>query len=310
MIRIVRPASVALLGVALTTAPLLAGCADTGAGSGSGSASATTSASDASASATPSWTRPADPEDLLLQLSRGGGLVPPSIGLGLFPEFSLYADGTLITRGAQTEQYPYPALPPVLVQQVDPADLGTVMAAVSAQLTGLPEDLGTPQTADVPGLAVIWDDQGTDEVVRAFSYGVGDESAGPGMTQEQVDARAKVRAVVLLADDLAAGTVDGVTVSSAEAYRPDAWLVYSTPYEEPSGDLPAQQELPWPGPALSGTDVGPGYGCRVVEGDAADTVTDALADAVVTTPWIDGGQRWTVVVRPLLPGDPRACPDY
>jgi hypothetical protein len=48
--------------------------------------------------------------------------------------------------------------------------------------------------------------------------------------------------------------------------------------------------------------------CVLVAGDAVRPVLDAARDANWATPWLSGGYRWLVNVRPLLP-DESGCAD-
>jgi hypothetical protein len=67
----------------------------------------------------------------------------------------------------------------------------------------------------------------------------------------------------------------------------------------------------WPGPPLPGDELRTGLDlyCVAAEGEAADAVLDAAADATVETVWKnpDGG-RWALTLRPLLPHE-TGCAD-
>jgi hypothetical protein len=55
---------------------------------------------------------------------------------------------------------------------------------------------------------------------------------------------------------------------------------------------------------------GNGTRCLVVEGEAAATWLAELEAANQNTQWTDDGdRRFTVLARPLLPGEAAACPD-
>jgi hypothetical protein len=71
-----------------------------------------------------------------------------------------------------------------------------------------------------------------------------------------------------------------------------------------------QPERAWPGPTLPGKpfDMASEMSCVLVTGDAVKAVLDAARDAHGSTPWLSGGQRWLLHVRPLLP-DESGCAD-
>lgn len=271
----------------VVAAALLAGCAAPGGGSSSGSPASTAA--------------PVDLEQAVLTIERVGGLVPENLRHEV-PLLSMWTDGLIVQPGAQIEIYPPPALPAVMSSQVDPAAMPGVLATVSDGLAGLADDFGTPPTADVPATVVTWrSDEGAAQTWTAASLGVGDEEPAPGLTAEQILNREQLTRVVDYALAVAAGSVETVPVTDTGAFAPAAWAVWSAPYV-PVGDQP-QEPQKWPGPPL-------GEGCQVVTGPAATEVTAALTAANALTPWRSGGQRWSVTVRPMLPGEPTtSCPE-
>jgi hypothetical protein len=64
----------------------------------------------------------------------------------------------------------------------------------------------------------------------------------------------------------------------------------------------------WPGPALPGKTTGPEIGCVTATGAQAAAVLAAAGKVTAITPWLSGGKRWTVALRPLLP-DETGCAD-
>jgi hypothetical protein len=85
------------------------------------------------------------------------------------------------------------------------------------------------------------------------------------------------------------------------------------PYAGP-GDAPPQSPLDWPlagSLATAGTPLAPDSPelgrCLVVGGADLDRLWPALGRANALTPFVSQGQRYALVVRPLLPDEPAAC---
>ena len=254
---------------------------------------------------------PDDGAALVLRVEYVGGFMTPSGLLSRVPLYSLYADGRLITDGPTELSYPGPALPNLLVQQLD-AD--TVQALVDQALAaGVAEttDLGSLPIADAPSTRfTLTTAEGT--VVRevyALSQQVF-EGAGAeaGLTEEQVAGRARLRELLSALFDV--GQQQGAGGQpTVESYVPSAIAAIATPWVDPEDDL-AHPEQPWPGPELPGEPVrGPlEVGCVVAAGEHAAAVLAAAATANAATPWVSGGTRWSVTFRPLLP-DETGCAD-
>src|SRR2546423_15502349 len=68
---------------------------------------------------------------LLLRVEQVGGFIAPQALLQRYPQFSLFADGTVITVGAQIQIYPQPALPPLIATHVSPAAVQAIMRAAA-----------------------------------------------------------------------------------------------------------------------------------------------------------------------------------
>lgn len=314
--RVTATGRILLTCVAGCAAVMLAACATPTGGSGDASPTGTgaTGSSGAPGSATPDPSGPSPQssgtggpgggEPAVLTIRYVGGLVPPMMRESV-PAISLWRDGFVVQPGAQIAIYPPPALPAVMSAQVEAAAMPGVLDTVAAGLDGLPDDFGYPPTADVPATVVTWRADGGEQVWTAASLGVGDDVPSEGVTEEQVRAREQLTRVVDYAQAVAAGGVEGVPVSAQQPYAVPAWYVWSAPFQE-SGE-PAPEPVRWPGPPLTGSETA--WGCQVVTGEDVAVVTEALTTAVATTPWKSGGSRWTVVVRPVLPGEPDTCPE-
>lgn len=95
---------------------------------------------------------PSGQNELVLQVTTGGGLVPIDYDLTLVPEFSLYGDGRLIVPGPVMAIYPGPALP-------------------NLQTTVIPEGAGGLTTDQERARAAVGDLVGKLPVLSAFVSG-------------------------------------------------------------------------------------------------------------------------------------------
>lgn len=80
---------------------------------------------------------PTDPEQRILVVHRGGGLVPPEFLLDRLPLYTLYADGRLVYEGATPAIFPGPLMPALVQVDIGEKGLAEVLTAVAA--TGLPD---------------------------------------------------------------------------------------------------------------------------------------------------------------------------
>src|SRR6185369_9162477 len=97
-------------------------------------------------------------------------------------------------------------------------------------------------------------------------------------------------------------------VNQQEPYVATRVAVVATPWTSPGENIPAQTEVGWPGPTLPGQPVARLNGLTCLTVTDATAVLRAAAGANRLTPWLDGGQRWTIAFRPLLP-DETDCDD-
>jgi hypothetical protein len=252
----------------------------------------------------PSTPAVAGPDSLVLRIERAGGLVAPDQQLGRLPVVSVYGDGRVITEGPQTAVYPGPALPNVLVQQVDPATVGGLLDKAAAAGVSSGADLGRPGVADAPTTRITVALPGGTRTVEAVALTEA-QPDDPQLTTAQRDARAKLAAFVQEVSDLSAAR----GMPAAQPYRPAAVAAFARPYARPEDGLPQQPPaIAWPGPALPGATVTGQTGCVTATGADAEKVLAAAQSAKAITPWTSGGRRWTVVFRPLLP-DEAGCAD-
>jgi hypothetical protein len=251
-------------------------------------------------------TAPAEgPGRLVLQVEHVGGFVTPEMLAGRLPLVAVYSDGRVIAQGPQIAIYPAPALPNLLVWQLDEAGVQTVVdRAVAAGVTGT-GDLGSPPVADAPATRfTLVTEEGTyvREVQALFE--LPDDG---GLTPEQRTTRGELMGLV----GVLTSPEGPFGAAGPESYRPDAVCAVVTEWAPgPEPEL-VQPEVAWPGPALPGEPLEErlGLSCVVARGAEAAAVLEAAAGANALTPWTaeDGG-RWALTLRPLLPHE-TGCAD-
>lgn len=265
----------------------------------------------AAACANPDATPPAGtgdsyrPADVVLRVEYVGGFVAPMTLLERLPTFTLYGDGRVITQGPQIAIYPAPALPSVSVRTISSSAVGDLVRLAVDAGVGSGDDLGAPHVSDVPSTLITVVVSGGVRQTEVYGLGLDD-----GLTAPQLAARQKLTDLINKLTDLP-GTLGEAAAGEEKQYEPTALAVLARPWTAPGVEEPAQEERPWPGPALPGSPVmGPSVGvnCQTVTGAELDTVLAAARSANQLTPWVWDGQRYAVAFRPLLP-DEASCAD-
>jgi hypothetical protein len=244
------------------------------------------------------------PDEVLVQLSYEGGYVPVEWTYTNLAFYSLYGDGTLILPGAQIEIYPAPALPAISSRAVDEAGIQAILEEAIAAVEDVPsdlDDLGYMAIADASTTVITVSAGGVDRTIRAYALGEVTERPD-GMPEREYRARLRLQELVAMltgsGDWLPEGSLGPEGMYDASAAR-----LFVGAYR-PAEDL-AQEPVPWPladGLAGFGEPAPPGeYRCGVVQGADWDAVHEAAASANTLTPWADGGDRYSILFRPLLP---------
>lgn len=280
---------------------LLAACGDGGddgddgvatdpAGSGSGSGG------DTSAEPPPTVPEGATPGglpgDVFLQIELVGGFVPAGFDFQSVPSLTVYADGTVVVPGASIAVFPGPAVPPLSIGTLDPADLDELLGEVAAAglLGDVPPDPGeNPLVADAATTRITVVVDGRDTVVEAYGLDIPVPDDAPGVDDSQ-------RAVRERLSELVAAATGAATTRAADLYEPTGYRVLaSEPFESDPSITP--NELTWPAelpqPVLDE--------CVAVTGDAAASLTTLLAGATEITRWTVGTEQVALRFRPLLP---------
>jgi hypothetical protein len=186
---------------------------------------------------------PTGPDELVLQVEHTGGFVPPETLVGRLPIVSVYADGRVLTEGPVIAIHPAPAWPNVQVQEIDRSAVRTLVE--HARAAGVEEtgDLGRPPLADVPStrFTLATADGTTVREVYALTEVSGLDPADSGLTEQQLAARAELRAFLDELTDLP-GTpaVPYEPATVAALVRP--WATTVPDPADPAAE-PAQPEL-------------------------------------------------------------------
>jgi hypothetical protein len=245
---------------------------------------------------------PLDADTVAIRVDYTGGFVPVTLIPSRLPLVSVYGDGRVITEGPVAAIHPGPALPNVLQRKVLPEDvIGLVRSALDAGV-GSAFHYGQPSVTDAPSTRFSVTTAEGVKRVEVYALEMTEEAPNRVLTDAQRAARMKLTALLdtLRNPPMPAGT--------EEPYPVTALAAIAIPYQEPiPADRPA---LAWGGPALPGTEIGPGAraGCVSVSGDAAKAVLASAASANADTPWTSGGRTWSLRLRPLLP-DESGCAD-
>ncbi|MGQ0615749.1 MAG: hypothetical protein ACT4PW_01955 [Acidimicrobiia bacterium] len=232
--------------------------------------------------------------ELVIQVREEGGFVPVEFLARRLPVVSVYADGRVITQGAQILIYPRPALPSVQVRSAPSDELAWALADARAASAGA-GDTGFPPVADVPDTVFeVVDANGGRSTVRVAALGF--DSAG--LTPQQVAAR---RALADVRDRLV-----NLGGPDSQMYTASSLSAFASAYGGRGGE-PAPNELDWPlAPIAPGGPDGLPV-CIPVTGADTATVLSALGQATEITRWRSGGQVWSIAFRPVLPHE-APCP--
>ncbi len=316
-----------LLVTALTVVAAVSGCAGTGTGTGSLAADRD-EPTPATASDSAATSDSADADDLVVRVERTGGFTTPVELRSRLPLVSVHADGRTVEPGPQPRIFPAPALPNLLVREVDPSRLPElVRLATDAGVDGGPApDLGRPPIADATTTRfTVVTDTGRHQL---DAYALVEASVGPArpgsstlpeagpagpldgtLSAAQEEARTDLLVLLAALQDLPA-TLGADAVGDVARYEPRAVAAIASPYDPQGTPQAARPAIPWPGPPLPGEPLGGAgeTGCVTASGEQARAVLEAAASATTLTPWVSGGEEWSVALRPLMP-DESGCAD-
>jgi hypothetical protein len=252
---------------------------------------------------------PGRSDALILRMDTSGGFVAPQTTFQSMPGFSLFADGRAITQGAQTEIYPGPALPSVIVTRVTPEGVqALVQAALDAGL-GANHSYTTMTISDMPTTTFTLMTNGVTYTTSVYALGAGGGTA-PGMSSSERAARAALERFSAELSDLRGSLPQG-SVGADMPYTPEGLRVFvQAPQPSPDPAL-HQKTLTWPlstplarfGSPASGIS---GTRCGTVAGSDLDRLLPLARSANQLTPWRSMGAAFSLVFRVLLP-DEEGC---
>jgi hypothetical protein len=232
---------------------------------------------------------PTGADEVGLQLTVGGGFVPVEQAFGNVPTVTIYGDGTVITPGAMTMIFPGPLVGPLFQQTMTEDGIQQVLAAAEAAgLLAAPpsyESADADRIADAPTTELVINAGGGQWTHEAYAL---NEATATPERQQLLD-------FVNRLGDLS--TLAGPdTLSAPEPYVAEQYRIRATPDpQEPADGQPTV--VAWPEPSV---DLAAATECGVAGGPA---VTDAFADATQLTWFTQDGVTYSLMVRPLLPGD-------
>jgi hypothetical protein len=306
---------------------LLAACASAGASPGAsetdggGGSEPPPSATDGSG--TGGTEHPTGADEPILVVEEAGGFAMPQMIATRVPTFALYGDGRVIVQGFQTLEFPGPALPALQERTMNEGGIQALLEAVEDTnlfTADLRLDGAMNVVADATDTVFRLSANGDEVTVSVYGLGMLDPSLGgnfEGIDQAEIDAHAvlsQLRDALMTIDTSV--PADSWEAEGWQPYTPSGFRLYvrdvtGEPVE--GGELPGMVRQ-WPtddDPAAFGDEVpqfSDGTRCGVVEGDAGAAWFAELSASNQQTIWTSGGDdRFTVLARPLFPGDPATC---
>ncbi len=251
-------------------------------------------------------------DELVLRIDTGGGLAGPDQNALSIPQVSVYADGRVISQGAQIAIYPGPALPSLHLARLSPAGLERVLeAAAEAGLTAGDRHLRMRGIADAHTTTFTVISEGETHLVTAEALGL---EAGH---EDQLDAtELKARGAMLqfqgaLSNPSAWLGTD--VLAEGLPYEFDELRIFPRPGLPPDEPDLAQPGLEWPlaEPLMSFGEpfpMGEDARCGTVSGEELRTLLPLVMSANQLTRWESDGKLYELLLRPLLP-DESGCPE-
>ena len=266
---------------------------------------------------------PGGDEPILVGEDVGGFAMVQMLATRL-PSFVMLGDGRVIVQGAQTLEFPGPALPPLVVRTLNEKGIQEVLAAVEETnlFTSDVELRGASNVvADATDTVFRLNAGDRETTVSVYGLGLLDPSMGtpPGVTSGELQAHetlSRLRDALMSLDT--AVSADGWETDGWQPFEPEAFRLYVRDVTDQPIDAPdvPPQVREWPtddDPAAFGEEqegFGDGTRCGVVEGDLATTWRAELNAATQITLWTNDAERsFSVQARPLLPGEQATCPE-
>ncbi|MCX2726608.1 hypothetical protein OO015_03760 [Thermomicrobium sp. 4228-Ro] len=262
---------------------------------------------------------PTGPHDLVLRIETSGGLIPPFRLLNELPQFSVYGDGTIVTLGPQIMIYPPPVLPNLLQSRISEEGLQILLQeAAAAGLLAGDADFPLEGVADAPTTFFTVNAGSRKTRVTVYALGI-EEPDDPRLSPELREARRKLAEFATKAQDFLSWLPPETILERETPYPITRLQLILFPVDAPEAPPPAEEQLvttrPWPlaTPLASLGAPAPWAGtnarCAVIaDRNELPVVLDALRTANLLTQWESDGERFSLVVRPLLPDETGCTP--
>lgn len=279
-----RRSFLAALG-AVPVALLAIGCADS---DSPGDSTPTTTATPTTLPPVTGIEHPLGADEVVLRLSWEGGFVPAEMLFVRLPRVLVSGDGSVYFQGAMPAIYPGPLLPSVLVGRIGEEELQKILVAARdgdmfRTVTYKQPDIGI---ADAPNTLLVINANGETYTHDAYALGIGGEETDPD--------RITFQKFVELLEPLAAGLPD------SKPFAAERFAIRATnAADAPPADGVTPNEVEWP--TAAGVSLASASECAVVE---AGRIGSLFNEATQITRFTEGGIKYVLVVRPLLPGDP------
>ncbi len=267
-------------------------------------------------------------DEAIFVIEFAGGFVPVQFVATQTPAFALLGDGRVIVQGAQTLQFPGPALPPLMERTLTEEGIQAVLKAIG-DTNLFASDLQLRGAANMVADAsdTIFTLNGGGQEVTVSVYGLGTLTPMPGQEAPEGISQAELEAHSVL-QQLQESMLALESWLPADAWEDEGWKPYEpeafrlyirdvTDQPVEGGDMP-EQVREWPteaDPAAFGEEqahFGDGTRCGVAEGEEAAAWFAELSAATQLTRWApasDPDARFSVAVRPLLPHEAAPCPE-
>ena len=256
--------------------------------------------------AAPSGT-PMKSDQVVFRVSWEGGFVTPEMLLGRLPMVVVYADGRVITQGPQILIYPGPLMPNLQEH--------TLSEDALQRLIDLAREKGLLKTVhyEMPGIAdapdTVLDINIDGKTYRVSAYALAeavDLEADFDLDPADIQGRQALREFI----DALTGIPAEDFVDEEHAFGIERLKLYAgKAIVVPNSELPGEQPaIDWPlddlatgGEAVENSPID--VRCQIVEGEDLDTLLPVLQDANALQTFRSGGELYSLIVRPLLPGE-------
>lgn len=248
---------------------------------------------------------------LVLRVEQRGGFVGPDTQLSRLPAFTLLGDGRVIQPGAVMAIFPGPLMPPLTVRRLTESGVQAVLREVAATAlftTDRRFDGANARVADAPDTIFELHADGVDVTISVYALGI----AGDDLPADEAQAYARLSMLNERLASLESWLPDAAWADAqSSTFTPDALrlLVRDATGEEPDVSGIGFNLVPWP--TNADPNAGARFGewrCSVVGGEEAKAWNGQLATANALTRWTSGERRYQALPVPILPDQPRDCP--